>query len=178
MNKKALIVGLIYSLLYILFKFLLFVNNLTFERFWFNFAHILSVLALFPFFFISIYWIKKRDYEGVISGREAARMALTTFTVALLVTAVYNYIEFKISLPQQIAYYKGPVHYQNMLDLQLKNAAKFKVEQRPGIIEEQISSLSAIKATTGKLFSLLLLGVSGAFISALLLKGGRKLKND
>ncbi len=174
MNKKVLIVGLLYSVCYIIYKLILFLNHLSFEKFWFNFAHIISVLALIPFFVISIYWIKSKDYNGTISGKDAARMALTTFAVALILTAIYNYAEFKVSLPQQIEYYKSETHYKTMLELQAKNASKFKVEQIPTIIDEQIASLSAIKATTGKLFSMLILGMSGAFICALIMKGGKK----
>ncbi len=174
MNKKALLVGILYSVCYIIYKLVLFLNGLTFEKFWFNFAHIISVLALIPFFILSIYWVKTKDYNGTISGKDAARMALTTFAIALIITAIYNYIEFKISLPQQIEYYKSETHYKTMLDLQLKNATKFKIEQIPTIIDEQIASLSAIKATTGKLFSMLILGMSGSFICALIMKGRKK----
>jgi hypothetical protein len=103
------------------------------------------------------------------------RMALTVLAVAAIVLSVYNYVEFNWKY-KEIAtqYYNSPEYLQVLKDMQTKMPGKIKTEDFPKIIESQISSLAAGKATTGKLFPLVLIGLSGAFITAMFMKRGPK----
>jgi hypothetical protein len=174
MNKRALVTGLIYCVTAIAFKLVILLGGYSFSRFGFFYAQIISVLLLIPFFCIAIYQVREKDFGGVISGRDAVRMALTVLAVAIVVMGVYNYIEFRSSYDEWISYYKGDSFLQVLNDMHAKMPGKVKTEDFPKIIQEQIDALSPAKATTGKLFPMMLIGLSGAFICALIMKRSPK----
>jgi glucan phosphoethanolaminetransferase (alkaline phosphatase superfamily) len=172
MNRKALIVGLAYSVLVIIFKLFVLLNGLSSTNFGFYFAHVISVVLIIPFYFIAIFWVRKKDFGGFISGKEGARVALTVLVVAIGLTSVYNYFEVKSDVFERDAkvYYNSST-YLNFLEQQAKNPKnKIKSDDFPRIIDEQINAVSPSKAVTGRLFTYMVLGLSGAFVAALVMK--------
>ncbi len=171
MNKKALYFGISYCLVAIIFKLFILLGNYTLTKFGFYYSNIVSVFLIIPFFFLAVYQIREKDFNGLIRGREAIRMALTVLAVAVLGMCVYNYMEFNWKFKDiAIEYYNSTEYLDILKTQQSKYPDKIKIEQFPTIIKDQISDLSAFKATTGKLIPLLFFGVTGAFFSAILLK--------
>jgi len=171
MNKRALVTGLFYSLFVIAFKLYILLGGYTFTKFGFNYAHIISIFFIVPFFIIAIRSVRQKELNGVIGGRQSLRIALTVLAVAMVVLSVYNYIEFNWKFKELAVQYYNSQNYLDILkDLAAKRPDKVKAEDFPKIIQEQISSLAPGRATTGKLFPLLLVGLSGAFVSAMFMK--------
>ena len=172
MNKKALIYGLAYSIVVIAFKLVILLGDYYSTKFGFYFAHITTVFLIIPFYIIGIKNIRDRDNFGIIAGKEAMRIALTIFAVSAIIISVYHYIEFEWKGKQlAIEYYRS-----EQFMAFLKSNVKIKAEDYQKIIAEQIqlSETSAFKATTGKLFSFMLIGLTSAFICAIFLKRGPK----
>lgn len=170
MNKKALVYGLLYCLVIIVFKLSIILSGSMFSKFGFYYSIITSVFLIIPFFFMAIYHVRQKDHGGIIGGKEALRIGLTVLAVSIVGTSIYNYIEFTWKADEFVNYYNS-VDYLNILKAQqLKYPDKLKVEDFPKIIQEQIAGVSAFRATTGKLVPLLLIGFSGAFIAAMLMK--------
>lgn len=167
MNKHALIFGTAYALLVVAIKLAVLLGGYSLTRFGFYYAHITSVFLIIPFYIFAVLR-QRRLNGGTIGGREGLRVALSVFAVGALLTSVYNYVEFEQSGKQlAIDYYNS----QQFLDF-LKSQSKIKAADYSKIIAEQIQNadVSAFKATTGRLFSLMLIGLSGAFIVAATLK--------
>jgi hypothetical protein len=165
MNKKALIIALIYSVLVIIYKLSIWLGGGMFNDFNFKYSHILSVLSIIPFLIVTIKWVRDKENGGIISGRDAMRMALTVVGISAIILSVYNYIEFKMNLDAFADYYRSETYMNYMMkDPKAKQLGYQK------IIDFQISQLSPIKATTGKLFPFLLLSLSGSFICAVFMK--------
>ena len=172
MNKKALIYGLAYSIFVIAFKLVILLGGYYFTKFGFYFAHVTTVFLIIPFYIIGIKNIRDRDNYGIIAGKEAMRIALTIFAISAVILSVYNYIEFEWKGKLlAIEYYKS-----EQFMAFLKSNPKIKTEDYQKIISEQIqlSETSAFKATTGKLFSFMLIGLTSSFICAVFLKRGSK----
>jgi hypothetical protein len=168
MNKKALIYGVIYALVVIAFKLYILFGGYSLTRYGFYFSSITSVFLILPFYILLIKSVRDTDYGGLIGGREAMRIALTVFAVSAVIICIYNYAEFEYSGKQlAIAYYNS----EDFLKF-LKTQPKVKPEDYSKIISEQIvnSENSAFKATTGKLVSMMLIGISGAVIIASIMK--------
>ena len=172
MNKKALIYGIAYSIFVIAFKLFILLGGYYSTKFGFYFAHITTVFLVIPFYIIGIKNIRDRDYGGIIAGKEAMRIALTIFAISAVIISVYHYIEFEWKGKfLAIEYYKS-----EQFMAFLKSNSKIKAEDYQKIIAEQIqlSETSSFKATTGKLFSFMLIGLTSAFICSVFLKRGPK----
>lgn len=173
MNRRAILYGVAYAALVILFKLYILLGGYSNSRFGFYFSTATAAFAIIPFYYFAIRGVRDRENSGVIAGREAARIALTVFAVGALITGVYNYAEFKLKGKElAVEYYRSEQYTQF-----LKRQPKIKPEQYEKIVAEQIRATedAAFKATTGKLFSLLIIGGSAAFItSALMKKRARK----
>jgi hypothetical protein len=168
MNKKALIYGALYSFLVIGIKLSVWLGGYSLSRFGFYYSNIVCVFLILPFYILVVKSVRDKDYNGVIGGREASRLALTVFVVGAILTSIYNYAEYELNGKHlAVEYYHSPA----FLDY-LKKQPNIKAENYSKIIEEQVktSEVSAFKATTGKLFSLMIIGVSGAVIVASILK--------
>ena len=175
MNKRALTIGLLYALMAIIFKLVILLGGYTLSKFGFYYSNILTVFLILPFFFLAIYQVREKDFGGIISGKDAMRMALTVLAVGVVLVSCYNFIEFNWKYKEiAVQYYKSQEYLDILKNAQLKNPDKIKVNDFPKIIEEQLSSLSASKAATGKLFPLLFIGLSGAFIASVLMKKSQK----
>jgi hypothetical protein len=96
------------------------------------------------------------------------RIALTVFAISAVLISVYNYLEYEYSGKfLALEYYNGP----QFLSF-LKSQPKLNDAQYPGIIAEQVklANDAGFKATTGKLFSMMLIGLSSAFGVSMLMK--------
>lgn len=175
MNKRALNVGLLYCLVVIIYKLIILLGGFTLSRFGFYYSNIVAVFMIIPFFVLAIREVREKDFGGIISGKDSVRMALTVLAVAAVVLSLYNYIEFNWKFRDiAVQYYNSPEYLKILNDWQVKSPDKVKIENFSTIISEQITALSAGKATTGKLFPLILIGISGAFITAMIMKRGPK----
>ncbi|MCW3078107.1 MAG: hypothetical protein JWO32_2716 [Bacteroidetes bacterium] len=175
MNKRALTIGLIYSLVVIVFKLIILLGGFTLTRFGFYYSNVVGIFMIIPFFIFAIQQVRDKDFGGVISGKDAVRMALTVLAVAAVLLTLYNYIEFNWKFRDiAVQYYNSPEYLKILNEWQVKSPDKVKITDFSKIISEQINGLSAGKAATGKLFPLILIGLSGAFISAMIMKRGNK----
>jgi hypothetical protein len=167
-NKKALLYGLIYSLFVISIKLSILLGGYSLSRFGFYYSNIVCVILILPFYYLGIKSIRDNLNGGFIGGRDASRIALTIFAVSALLIGVYNYFEFEYNgKALAIDYYNGAQFLEY-----LKSQKNIKLENYTKIIAEQIkiSESSSFKATTGKLFSSMLIGISSAFIMASIMK--------
>jgi hypothetical protein len=171
MNKRALITGFIYCLFIIAFKLFILLGGYTFTRFGFNYAHIISIFFIIPFFMIAIRGVREKEMNGAIGGRHALRISLTVLATAMVLLSIYNYVEFNWKFKElAIQYYNSPAYLDILKEAAKKVPDKVKETDFPTIISQQISGLSPGKSTTGKLFPLLLVGLSGAFASAMFMR--------
>jgi hypothetical protein len=171
MNKKALLYGLAYCALLITFRLVIIIGGYSLSKFGYYYSTITGVFLLIPFFYLVIKDVRDNDYGGFIGGREAMRLALTVFAVGAILGSVFHYFEYQYhgaELAQQ--YYNS----EQFLEF-LRTRTKVKPEDYSRIIDEQLrdSKGAAFKATTGKLFSFMLIGLAGAFITAASMKRNR-----
>lgn len=175
MNKRALIIALIYSAAVIIFKLIILLGGYTLSRFGFYYSNITAVFFVIPFMFLAIYQVREKDRGGLIAGRDAARIALTVLAVSAIVISIYNYAEFNWKYRSiAMEYYHSQQYLDILTEQQARYPDKFKPSDFPRIIDEQITSLSAFKATTGKLTPLIFIGLSGAFLAAVFMKRSAK----
>jgi uncharacterized membrane protein YhaH (DUF805 family) len=167
-NKKALYFGLGYSIAAIAFKLFILLAGYSLSTFGFFYSSITSVLLIIPFYVMAVKSVRDADYVGIIGGREAARICLTIFAIGAVLISIYNYFEFEYSGKALAIDYYNSEQFMTFLKAQ----PKIKPEDYQKIIAEQIhtSEVSAFKATTGKLFSYMFIGLSGAFITSAIMK--------
>ena len=178
MNRRALNFALAYTLLVIIFKLAIVLGGYTSTKFGFYYSHVISVLLIIPFYYACIKQVRDRDYGGIISGREAIRLAFTVLGISLVLISIYNYIEFNWKIKDiSIEYYHSQQYLDELTKQQLKHPDKFKPEDFPRIIEEQIRDASAFKATTGKIITMMFIGLGGAFVMAVFMKRGPGAQN-
>jgi hypothetical protein len=168
MNRKGLYYGLAYCALAIAFKLYIVLGGFSLSHFGWHYSNVIAVFAIIPFYMLAIRSVRDKDMGGLITGREALRIALTVFATGAIVMSLYNYLEFEFSgKALAIEYYNGP-DFMNFLTKQPKiNPADYD-----RIIAEQIkgAETASFKATTGKLFSYMLIGLSSAVIVSLLMR--------
>jgi hypothetical protein len=174
MNKKALFYGLLYSAVVIAFKLYIVLSGNMFSKFGFYYSIITGVFLIIPFFFLAIYQVREKDFDGSIASRDGLRIGLTVLAVGLIVTSIYNYVEFNWKADEFVKYYNSAEYLDILKIQQVKNPDKIKVEDFPRIIKEQSESLSAFRATTGKIIPLLFIGLTGAFVASIIMKREKK----
>src|SRR5688572_1686484 len=171
MNKRALIYGCIYCLLFIIYKLVILLGGYTLTKFGFYYSNIVGMIFIWPFFYITVKQTRDKDLGGIIAGRDAIRLCLTVLATAVIITSFYNYFEFNLKYKEIATEYYHSQEYIDILKAQqARYPDKIKTENFPNIIEEQIRELSAFKATTGKLIPFMFIGLGGAFITAMLMK--------
>jgi len=168
MNRKALYHGLAYSAFFILFKLSILLGGYSLTKFGYFYSNVTAVILIIPFYWSCVKSVRDKDLGGIIAGRECVRLCLTVFAVAALLTSIYHYFEYKYS-GQMLAveYY----HSEQFMEF-LRHQAKIKPADYDRIIEEQVKNAegAAFRATTGKLFSLLIIGLPAAFAVSSLMK--------
>lgn len=169
MNKRALYLGLTYSILVIIYKLIILLGGFQLTKFGFYYSHFVSVLFIVPFMIIAIKQVRDTDNGGVIAGRDAIRVALGVFGISVIILSLYTYVEFEWKMHDISVQYYNSADYLEFL----KKQTKVTPEMYPKIIEENISGLSAMKAVTAKLFSFFLISFSFAFIISVFMKKGR-----
>jgi hypothetical protein len=168
MNRTGLFFGLAYSVAVIAFKLVILLGGYSLSKFGWYYSNITGVFLIIPFYMLAIKKVRDKDNGGSIAGREAMRIALTVFVVGAILVSIYNYFEFEMAgKAMAIEYYNS----EQFLDY-LKHLKQVKAEDYSKIIAEQVkaSEVSAFKATTGKLFSFILISVSSAFITSAVMK--------
>jgi len=154
-----------YSFLIIIYKLGIVLSGNALSRFGFYFSNIIGTLAVIPFIFFTVK-LARNDKGGFIGGKEALKAGFLTAVIASLILSVYNYFEF------EWVWRKLSVEYYNSIDFKLflaKNK-QIKPEEYPSKIDAAISGLSAFKAMTGKLATLLFISLATSFICAASLK--------
>ncbi len=161
MNKRALIFGLAYCVVVIAFKLIILLGGYSLSTFGYFYSGITSTLLITPFYILAVKMVRDKDYGGIIGGKEAVRICLTIFAIGAVIISVYNYFEFEYSGKAMAIDYYNSEQFMTFL----KSQVKIKAEDYQKIIAEQIqaSEVSAFKATTGKLFSYMFIGLSAAF---------------
>jgi hypothetical protein len=167
MNRTAFYYGIAYSLVVIAFKLFILLGGYSLSSFGYFYSGITSVLLIIPIYFFAIKQVRNNN-AGIIGGREAARISLTIFAIGAVIISTYNYFEFEFSGKAMAINYYNSEQFLTFL----KSQSKIKPDDYQKIIAEQIKSaeVSAFKATTGKLFSYMFIGLSSAFIISAAMK--------
>ncbi len=167
MNRTAFYYGIAYSLVVIAFKLFILLGDYSLSSFGYFYSGITSVLLIIPFYFFAIKQVRNNN-AGIIGGREAVRISLTIFAIGAVIISTYNYFEFEFSGKAMAINYYNSEQFLTFL----KSQSKIKPDDYQKIIAEQIKSaeVSAFKATTGKLFSYMFIGLSSAFIISAAMK--------
>lgn len=164
-KNRALQFAIAYSLLVIIYKVAVILSGQALSKFNFYFSNILSVLAVIPFIFLTIKYAR-RDKGGYIGGSEALKTGLLMAVISALILSVYNYIEFEWVWRDLSAEY----YHSNEFKLFLEKNKQIKAEEYPAKIEAAISEISAMKAVTGKLATLIFISIGASFMCAVFLK--------
>lgn len=170
MNKRSLYLGLTYSILVIIYKLIVLLGGYQLTKFGFYYSHFVSVLFIIPFMIVAIKMVRDKDNGGIISGRDAIKIALGVFGIAVIILSLYTYIEFEWKMREISVQYYNSADYLEFL----KKQTKITPDMYPKIIEENTADLSAMKAVTAKLFSFFLISFSFAFIISVFMKKGSK----
>lgn len=171
MNKRAVILGIIYSICVIIYKLVIILTGQQLTTFGFYYSHIISVFMIIPFMIMAIKYARDVENGGVIGGRDALKVGLTIFGISVVILSCYNAIEFVWKLEEISKEYYNGADYHAFLERQVQmNPGKLKPEMFQSIIDENIAALSPIKAVTAKLFSFFLISFSSAFIIAVFMK--------
>jgi len=167
-NKRSIQLGIAYSLLVILYKLTIILTGNALSRFGFYFSNIVGVLFIIPFI---IYTIKltRNDNGGYIGGKEALKAGFLMAVIAAVILSIYNYIEF------EWVWRKLSAEYYNSNDFKifLAKNKQIKPEEYPAKIDAAIKELSAFKAMTGKLSTILFISLGTSFMGAMVLKRNR-----
>jgi hypothetical protein len=168
MNKRAVFFALLYSAVVIGVKLFIVLGGYALSKFGFFYSHVTLTFLIILFYIPAIKQARDRDYNGIIGGRECMRIALTVFAISAVLISIYNYFEFEYHGKfLAVEYYNG----QQFLDY-LKSQPRFKPDTYSKIISQQVTAAqgSAFRSTTGKLFSMMLIGLAGAFIVSMVMK--------
>ncbi len=168
-----MILGLMYAFLIIVYKLSIVLSDNALSRFGFYFSNIAGTLAVIPFIFFTIK-LARNDKGGYIGGKEALKAGFAMAIIAAVILSVYNYFEF------ELVWRKLSAEYYNSIDFKLflaKNK-QIKPEEYPSKIESAINGLSAFKAMTGKLATLLFISLATSFICAAFLKRNRSISDN
>jgi hypothetical protein len=167
-NRKALYYGIAYSVVAIAFKLFILLGGYSLSTFGYFYSGITSVLLIIPFYYLAIKSVRDKDYNGLIGGKEGVRISLTIFAVGAVLISIYNYFEFEYSGKAMAIDYYNSEQFMTFL----KSQAKIKAADYQKIIAEQIQAteVSGFKATTGKLFSYMLIGAISAFITSAVMR--------
>mgnify|MGYP000445097292 CR=1 FL=1 len=171
MNKRALILGIIYSVCVIIYKLIIILSGQQLTNFGFYYSHFISVLMIIPFMIIAIKYVRDVENGGFITGRDAMKTGLTIFGVSVIILSCYTYIEFIWKLQEiSVQYYNGPDYLEYLNRMAKANPSKLNPGMFRGIIDENIAALSPMKAVTAKLFSFFLLSFAFSFIITVFMK--------
>ena len=164
-KNRALQFAIAYSLLVIIYKVAVILSGQALSKFNFYFSNILSVLAVIPFIFLTIKYAR-RDKGGYIGGNEALKTGLLMAVISAIILSIYNYIEFEwVWRDLSVEYY-----HSNEFKLFLEKNKQIKAEEYPAKIEAAISEISAMKAVTGRLATLIFISIGASFMCAVFLK--------
>ncbi len=164
MRKKAFILAAIYSALVVAFKLFIWQGGHTFDLSY-RWAHAYSLLAIIPFIFGGVRWVRESENGGFITGKQAGQTGLTITLFSAMILFAYHYIEFNNSLDLYKAYYQSAE-----FKLGLAQDPKVKAMGVDKAVDMMIANLSAFKAATMKLISLLVVAFPCAFLCAVFMK--------
>lgn len=164
-KNRAVLLGVIYSVLVIIYKLIIILGGYALTKFGFFFSNIIAVAAIIPFIFMAVK-LTRDEKGGFIGGKHGMRIGLTLTIVAALILSAYNYIEFEWKWKDLSVEYYNSAAYKEFLG----RNTQIKSEEYPQIIKSAIAELSPFKAITAKLFVLFFFGVSTSFMSAVLLR--------
>lgn len=165
LKNRALQFAIAYALLVIIYKVAVIISGHALNKFNFYFSNILSVLAVIPFIFLTVKYTR-RDKGGYIGGKEALKTGFLMAVISALILSVYNYIEFEwVWRDLSVEYY-----HSNEFKLFLEKNKQIKPEEYPAKIEAAISELSAFRAMTGKLATLMFISLGTSFMCAVFFK--------
>jgi hypothetical protein len=164
-KNRALQFGLAYSILVIIYKVAIVISGTALSKFNFLFSNILSILVVIPFIFLTVKYARQ-DNGGYIGGNEALKKGLLMAVISALMLSIYNYIEFEWVWRDLSAEY----YHSNEFKLFLEKNKQIKAEEYPAKIEAAISEISAMKAVTGKLATLIFISIGASFMCAVFLK--------
>src|SRR5688572_13891807 len=113
MNKRPIYIGIIYSILVIIYKLIILLGGYQLTKFGFYYSHIISVFFILPFMMLAIKMVRDKDMGGIISGRDALKAALGVFGIAVIILSVYTYFEFEWKMREiSIQYYNGSDYHE------------------------------------------------------------------
>ena len=164
-KNRALQFGIAYALLVIIYKVAIVISGTALSKFNFYFANILCVLAVIPFIYLTVKYTR-RDNGGYIGGKEALKTGFLMAVIAAVILSVYNYFEFEWVWRDLSAEY----YHSNDFKLFLEKNKQIKPEEYPAKIEAAIHELSAFRAMTGKLATLMFIGLGTSFMCSVLMK--------
>jgi len=171
MNRRAFILGIIYSVCVIIYKLVIILSGQQLTTFGFYYSHIISVFMIIPFMIMAVKYVRDVERGGMIGGRDALKVGLTIFGISVIILSCYNAIEFVWKLEDISKEYYNGADYRAFLERQVKmNPDKLNSGMFQGIIDDNIAALSPVKAVTAKLFSFFLISFSSAFIIAVFMK--------
>lgn len=164
-KNRAFQFAIAYALLVIIYKVAIILSGTALSKFNFYFSNILSVFAVIPFILLTVKYARD-DNGGYIGGKVALKTGFMMSVIAALILSVYNYIEFEWVWRDLSAEY----YHSNEYKLFLEKNKQLKPEAYPAIIDAAINELSAFKAITGKLATLLFISLGASFMSAVFFK--------
>jgi len=92
MNRRAFILGIIYSVCVIIYKLVIILSGQQLTTFGFYYSHIISVFMIIPFMIMAVKYVRDVERGGMIGGRDALKVGLTIFGISVIILSCYNAI--------------------------------------------------------------------------------------
>jgi hypothetical protein len=172
MKNKPLLFAVIYAAVYITGTLVLYFS----QRFaLFNMVYIMGMALLIPFIILTIKIQRDTVYNGIISGREAAKegMRFVLYSALLLVLfqSVFYYAGWRDFKTESIP---GFIREQ-ALQLDKMGKRPFDEKQLQIAITEEIKNITLFKEITFVFLRCMVVGIFTSFAAGLFMKSGEKI---
>ena len=170
MKKQIFILVLLYSALSIAFKLYVFYSGNQLTRLG-DLSHLITLLFILPFVFFAVYQ-KRKNNDGIISGRDAAREGMLFTMLSAIILCTFNYVFYEIELGKFIIERASDVDYNVLLEEAKRHNKNITMEKVMADQKAYIASFTAFRDTTFKMFGYVFFGMFSSFMGAVFLKRG------
>jgi hypothetical protein len=168
LNNKAVLYSVVFAILAISFKLYVFYGGLQITRLG-VLSHLIIIGSIFPFVLLLLFQMRKSN-DGALAGKQAFKEALKFVVISALIISLFNYIFHQVTLGDYIRNYIAEYGPKAIKEGALKAGKAVTDEDIKKEIQYRIEDATAFKDTTGKLFSMVLVGGFFSLIGSMLLR--------
>lgn len=167
MGNKVVLLAVVYCILSISSKLILFYSHL-YDSFAGRLIPLAMLGLLLPFSLLLSY-LKRKENNGIISGKEVVKYSLTMVTIIAVVMAVFDFAFFQLELKSYAAEIFKNTDYKLLLAEKLKHDPKANMLD---IVRQQMAYENSFKtfSVSRAVFPIFAFGLFSSFISGVFMK--------